>query len=148
MRVFLPLQPWVVWLLSPVYPHSLTCVLGTLRAEPPSWACDLCSHTGSYTQKGLTLGLLFCCHCPEILHNFRRRGLTFSFCTGPCKLRNQFCLNESILAISSSGKLFPGPQEGASLQTCSSGPFRERSFPSGETSHTMSQSFSIGLAAL
>lgn len=40
--------------------------------------------------------MLFCCSS-EILNNFLTKKLTFSFCAGPCKLRNECCIPPSFL---------------------------------------------------
>ena len=107
-----------------------------LRAGPPSWAFDVCSHMGACAQKDLTLGFIFCSRHLGILI-FWTRDLTFPFCTGPYKLCNWFCLRGCTRDILSSGKPLLGPQERVG---CSSGPIRNLSFPSNETSQATGQS--------
>lgn len=48
-------------------------------AGPALWACDLRSHTGVHTQKGLTFGLTLCCRHLEIPDCFCTRGPLFHF---------------------------------------------------------------------
>ena len=57
-----------------------------LGAELALWVCDLCSHTGFHTSKGLALGLMLSfCHL-ETLNSFWTRDLTSSICTQPHNL--------------------------------------------------------------
>lgn len=50
-----------------------------------SWAWDSQGPTGSHSQKGLTIGLMLCCHHLEIFNNFWTKGSAFLFCTEPHK---------------------------------------------------------------
>lgn len=61
-------------------------------AGPVSQVCNLCSHTGSHTEKGLVFSVMLGCHRFEILNNFWTRGLTISFYTGTHKLHSQSSL--------------------------------------------------------
>lgn len=44
--------------------------------------CDLCGHTGPQAQKRPVLGLMLCCCHLDILNQFLKRDLTFSFYSG------------------------------------------------------------------
>ena len=60
------------------------CSLAILTSSPPPalWLCDLCSCTGSHTQRFPELGLMLCCCHLESHNKFLARGPTSSFCSG------------------------------------------------------------------
>lgn len=53
-------------------------IFSEIEARPLSWMFDMCSLTGPWAQKSLTLGLMFCCHCLEPLNTTSSRKLQFT----------------------------------------------------------------------
>lgn len=63
-------------------PRQYQCVVKG-SAGPTSWTCNLCSHTGPYTEKGRLLAIMLGCHHFEILSNFRTGNPHFHFTLRP-----------------------------------------------------------------
>lgn len=60
------------------------------RVKPATWACGLCSHTGTHTQEGPALVFGLCCHSNSLIDV--EQGTHVVFCTDPHEVFSWTCL--------------------------------------------------------